>query len=86
MKDNARSLVRIRLRCFWNAHVGLKTAVARLEAEPTSSAMTNLGSLFSTGVPQKSVISIAESRKKMAAGESRHMRHGTGVYFRGTGS
>ena len=34
------------------------------EAEPTSSAMTNLGSLFSTGVPQKSVTSIAESRKK----------------------
>ena len=34
------------------------------EAEPTSSAMTNLSSLFSTGVPQKSVMSITESRKK----------------------
>ena len=34
------------------------------EAEPTSSAMTNLGSLISTGVPQKSVMSIAGSRKK----------------------
>ena len=41
------------------------------EAEPTSSAMTNLASLFSTRVPQKSVMSIAGSRtKKMAAGEA----------------
>ena len=45
--------------------------------------MTNLGSLFTAEVGE---MSIAEARKKMAAGESRHMRHGTGVYFSGAGS